>query len=134
MVDVIEVEGARLDGIGHREQHLAIARHAFVTMEDVHFTKTQPALENVLQQRRTTETVRITANDVDDEYFLDGRQFLLRLVFPFLVIPYTLLLRATILDGRRGVYYAFQRGVAELLLSLLLLERDLRRLSGRRQS
>ena len=86
VIDVVQIESTRLDGIGHGEQHLAIAGHAFVAMEDVHFAEAQATLENVLQQRRTTETVRITANDVDDEYFLDGRQFLLRLVFPFLVI------------------------------------------------
>lgn len=41
---------------------------------------------------------------------------------PFVVFFYCLLLKGGILDGWRGWYYAFQRMLAELLLSLHLLE------------
>jgi len=41
---------------------------------------------------------------------------------PILVLPYCLLLKRGILDGWRGVYYAFQRLIAELLLGLFLIE------------
>lgn len=41
---------------------------------------------------------------------------------PFLVFFYCLFVKGGILDGRRGWYYAFQRMLAELLLSLYLLE------------
>jgi len=57
MVDVVQVEDARLDRVGHREQHFAVAGHALVTVEDVHFAKAQTALENVLQQGRAAEAV-----------------------------------------------------------------------------
>lgn len=45
---------------------------------------------------------------------------------PPIVMAYTLIVRGTILDGWRGVYYTLQRGVAELLLSLFLLDRRFR--------
>jgi glycosyltransferase involved in cell wall biosynthesis len=41
---------------------------------------------------------------------------------PFVVFFYCLILKGGILDGWRGWYYAFQRMLAELLLSLHLLE------------
>lgn len=46
----------------------------------------------------------------------------LRVVTPFLVLPYALFLRRTILDGWPGIYYALQRFVAELILSMRLIE------------
>ena len=44
------------------------------------------------------------------------------LVVPPLALFYCLFLRAGIFDGRAGFYYAFQRTVAELMLSLYLIE------------
>jgi glycosyltransferase involved in cell wall biosynthesis len=53
-----------------------------------------------------------------------------RIIFaPFLVFFYTLFARGLILDGWAGWFYVFQRTVAELLLSLSLLERKLSRSS-----
>lgn len=41
---------------------------------------------------------------------------------PILVAPYCLFWKGGIMDGWRGLYYAFQRLVAELLLALFLIE------------
>jgi hypothetical protein len=41
---------------------------------------------------------------------------------PLLVLVYTLFLKALIFDGWPGWFYAFQRMLAETLLSLRLLE------------
>lgn len=49
----------------------------------------------------------------------------LRVIAPIAVLFYCLILRGGILDGWAGIYYAFQRMFAEVLLSLYLLERDL---------
>ena len=49
----------------------------------------------------------------------------MRVVAPFLILTYCLLVKGTILNGRVGVYYALQRMFSELLLSLYLLEQDL---------
>ena len=46
---------------------------------------------------------------------------------PLLVLPYTLIVRGCILDGFAGLYYAFQRTLAELMLAIALLDRRLRR-------
>ena len=46
---------------------------------------------------------------------------------PFFVFAYTLLVRRSLLDGWHGWYYAFQRTVAELMLSLRLLEKKVNR-------
>lgn len=45
-----------------------------------------------------------------------------KLIAPFAVLFYCLLLKGGILDGWRGWYYAFQRMFAETLLSLRLIE------------
>lgn len=50
---------------------------------------------------------------------------LLRVVAPFVMWIYCLFIKGAILDGKAGIYYAFQRMFAELLLSLFLLERDI---------
>ena len=49
---------------------------------------------------------------------------------PFLVFAYTLLVRGVILDGWHGWFYALQRLLAEVMLSLRLLEKRLVKNSG----
>jgi hypothetical protein len=44
---------------------------------------------------------------------------------PLLIVPYCLLVRGLILDGRPGWHYALQRLLFEVLLSLMLLDRRL---------
>lgn len=48
----------------------------------------------------------------------------LRVVAPVGMLIYCLILRGGVLDGWPGFYYAFQRMLAELLLSLYLIEHD----------
>jgi len=48
-----------------------------------------------------------------------------RVIAPAAVLLYCLIVRAGVLDGWPGFYYAFQRALAELVLSLYLLESDL---------
>lgn len=47
----------------------------------------------------------------------------LRFVMPAAMLAYCLVVRAGIFDGWAGFYYAFQRAMAELMLSLQLIER-----------
>lgn len=47
-----------------------------------------------------------------------------RVVMPLAVPVYCLIVRGGILDGSAGLYYAFQRSLAELMLSLRLFERS----------
>ena len=56
----------------------------------------------------------------------------MRLLAPFAMLLYCLFVQGVILDGRRGIYYAFQRMFAELLLSMYLLESDLAKIQGKR--
>lgn len=46
---------------------------------------------------------------------------------PLLMLAYTLIWRGYALDGRAGLYYSFQRTLAELMLAVQLLDRRLRR-------
>jgi hypothetical protein len=46
----------------------------------------------------------------------------LRLIAPFAIFVYCLFFKGAILDGRAGFYYAFQRLLSEVLLSLYLFE------------
>lgn len=48
-----------------------------------------------------------------------------RLVAPVAMLFYVLIIRGGVLDGWAGFYYAFQRSLAELMLSLYLLDNDL---------
>jgi glycosyltransferase involved in cell wall biosynthesis len=48
-----------------------------------------------------------------------------RVVAPAAMLVYCLIVRGGILDGWAGFYYAFQRALAELMLSLYLLDHDL---------
>jgi len=49
-----------------------------------------------------------------------------RVVAPAAMLFYCLIIRGGVLDGWAGFYYAFQRSLAELMLSLYMLDRDLR--------
>lgn len=50
----------------------------------------------------------------------------LRVVAPLAIVFYCLIIRGGLLDGRAGWFYSLQRMAAELMLSLFLLEHDLR--------
>ncbi|MFQ3614792.1 MAG: glycosyltransferase family 2 protein [Cyanobacteriota bacterium] len=47
-----------------------------------------------------------------------------KVIAPFIILVYCLIIKGGILDGWRGWYYAFQRMFAELLLSLRLIEEE----------
>jgi glycosyltransferase involved in cell wall biosynthesis len=48
-----------------------------------------------------------------------------RIVAPAAMLVYCLIIRGGVLDGWAGFYYAFQRALAELMLSLYLIDHDL---------
>jgi glycosyltransferase involved in cell wall biosynthesis len=54
----------------------------------------------------------------------------LRVVAPLAILFYCLFAKGLILDGRAGFYYAFQRMLSEMLLSLYLLEQAMLRPSN----
>lgn len=60
----------------------------------------------------------------DRELSLGDRVRKLKLIAPFAILFYCLVLKGGILDGWAGWYYAFQRLLAETLLSIHLLESD----------
>jgi len=47
-----------------------------------------------------------------------------KILAPFAIVFYCLILKAGILDGWIGWYYAFQRMLAELLLAIRLIEAE----------
>jgi len=51
----------------------------------------------------------------------------MRVVAPFAMLLYTLLIKRLVLDGWPGIFYSLQRTYAELLLSLYLIRNDLNR-------
>ncbi|MBE9203840.1 glycosyltransferase family 2 protein [Synechocystis salina LEGE 06099] len=56
-----------------------------------------------------------------------------KILAPFIIFVYCLIIKGGILDGWRGWYYAFQRVFAEILLSLRLMEAELLETSGTNQ-
>lgn len=76
------------------------------------------------QQKYTgLEGQKLLASDPHKLRFPD-RLRRLRVIAPIAVLLYCLIYKGGILDGWAGVYYAFQRMSAEMLLSLYLLEHD----------
>ena len=55
----------------------------------------------------------------------------MRVVAPLVMLFYVLIIKRAILEGRAGLFYALQRTVAELILSLYLIEGDMRRAQHR---
>lgn len=51
----------------------------------------------------------------------------LRVVAPVVMLFYVLIVKGALLEGRAGLFYALQRTIAELILSLYLIEGDMRR-------
>ena len=49
-----------------------------------------------------------------------------KILAPFIVFVYCLIFKGGILDGWAGWYYAFQRTLAEILLSIYLIEQDVK--------
>jgi glycosyltransferase involved in cell wall biosynthesis len=56
-----------------------------------------------------------------------------RVVAPMAILFYCLIVRGGVLDGWAGFYYAFQRMLAELMLSLYLIDHSLRNKQGDQQ-
>ena len=88
-------------------------------------------LSHWLEQQRLyaeLETAKLLSSDWKELGWAD-RLRRLRLPAPLLMATYCLLVKRALLDGRAGWHYAFQRLVAESILSLHLLEHDLSRLT-----
>lgn len=73
----------------------------------------------------TLEAQKVLASDPATRSTADKIRRL-RVIAPIAVGFYCLIVRGGLLDGWPGLYYAFQRTVAELILSLNLIEADLR--------
>lgn len=63
-------------------------------------------------------------NEAPDALSLNDRVRRLKLLAPFVVLFYCLILYRAVLDGWAGWYYAFQRAFAEVLLAVCLIERE----------
>lgn len=68
-----------------------------------------------------------------NELNLPDRIRKLKIIAPFAVLLYCLIVKQGILDGWRGWNYAFQRMFVELFLSIRLIENDILRSDGPRQ-
>jgi len=75
------------------------------------------------QRYMTLEVQQLLAANANDLSSSD-RIRRLRVIAPLAVLFYCLIVRGGVLDGWAGFYYAFQRMLAELLLSLYLIEHD----------
>jgi glycosyltransferase involved in cell wall biosynthesis len=86
------------------------------------------------QMRYTAlEAIKLLGTD-DAQLSMSDRVRRWRVVAPLAMLVYCLILRGGVLDGWAGFYYAFQRTLAETMLSLFLLEHDLRKGLGLRRA
>ena len=75
------------------------------------------------QARYADEEAEVLLNNSLRSLRLQDRIRRMVVVAPWLVPLHFLLVRGGVVDGWRGIYYAMQRGVAESILALRLLER-----------
>ena len=76
------------------------------------------------QQRYMRLEAEKLRHAVSDRLNWPDRLRRMRVVAPFVMLVYCLIVKLAILDGRAGWFYAFQRFVAESILSLYLLRGD----------
>ena len=79
LIQFVQIKDTRFECIGHGEQHIAVAAHAFMAVEDIHIAKTQAAFENALMQRRAGKALLVTRDYIDHQHQLDRQRLLLRL-------------------------------------------------------
>ena len=76
------------------------------------------------QERYTLIELKKLLETPNQELSLGDRLRKQKLLAPFVILFYCLILKGGILDGWAGWYYAFQRTLAEILLSLRLIETE----------
>ena len=111
------------DGHAHRVRIYGIV----LPLREAILHDDRKSLRRWLQSQGTyaeKEALKLRASSANSLNWTD-RLRKLRIVTPLLMPFYCLVLRGGILDGWSGVYYAVQRTLAELLLSLELLGRKL---------
>jgi glycosyltransferase involved in cell wall biosynthesis len=77
------------------------------------------------QNRYATLEVEKLTKTPKKELCRNDRIRQIKFVAPFAVLVYCLIFKRGLLDGRRGCFYAFQRMVAEMILSIRLLEAEM---------
>ena len=80
----------------------------------------RPALDEQQLQHLDPHELALDASDLSGA----DRIRRMRVIAPVAVLFYCLIVSGGVLDGWAGFYYAFQRMLAELLLSLYLIEHD----------
>lgn len=76
------------------------------------------------QDRYMVIEVNKLSSTPDDELSWGDRIRKQKILAPFIILFYCLILKGGILDGWHGWYYAFERMLAETLLSIRLIERE----------
>src|SRR5215471_10280590 len=116
------LEGARYRQDGHA--HRVIIDGTVVNLRSEILHDDRKSLSHWLRSQdkyMQLERRKLLASNWQDLGWAD-RIRRLRLVAPFAIFVYCLFIKGTIFDGRPGFYYAFQRLLSELLLSLYLFE------------
>jgi glycosyltransferase involved in cell wall biosynthesis len=110
---------------GHT-QRIAVSGRVEKLLAPIYHDDRKPLSHWVQSQIRymRLEAEKLSSCNRDNLGWAD-RLRLLRVVAPFVMVIYCLFVKGAILDGRAGIYYAFQRMFAELLLSLFIIEKDL---------
>lgn len=120
-------EGARYERDGHA-QRLKISGRAVRLAGTIHHDDRKPLARWIAaQERYSVDEARKLLDAAPGELGLPDRLRRLKFVAPFAVLVYCLFVRGLVLDGWRGVFYSFQRMVAELWLSVHLIEEEARR-------
>jgi glycosyltransferase involved in cell wall biosynthesis len=120
-------EGARYLQDGHT-QRVAIRGEALDLLTPILHDDRKPLREWIASQERymRLEADKLARTDFASLSWPDKVRCL-RVVAPFAMLFYCLFVRGAIFNGRAGLFYAFQRTFAELMLALYLLQADLGR-------
>ncbi|MCU1350272.1 MAG: glycosyl transferase family 2 [Acidobacteria bacterium] len=139
------IEGRPLRGSLYPPRHVLLRHGRFTFYQDGHTQRVRnDGLAGVLRApmihddrkglgRFITRQVRYMQDEADKLLEskrgggLRDRVRRMRVVAPPLVLLHTLFVKGVIRDGWPGIYYALERTVAELILSMILISRDLTR-------
>jgi glycosyltransferase involved in cell wall biosynthesis len=103
---VVEGKSSQLNGYIHHDDRKPLSRWLW-----------SQARYMVIESKKLLETP-------NDQLSVGDRIRKQKILAPFIILVYCLIIKGGILDGWHGFYYAFQRVLAEILLSIHLIEAE----------
>jgi glycosyltransferase involved in cell wall biosynthesis len=110
---------------GHTQRVVVAGDVDFLKGKILHDDRKPLSLWLTAQDRYTRLEANLIAEKKWHQLGWTDRLRKVRILMPLAMFIYCLIVKRLILDGRSGLYYSFQRTLAEVLLSLRLIKKDI---------